>query len=155
MKRTTIMFITLFVILLASFHASGQEKGFGAGIIIGEPTGFSFKGWVSETNAIDAGVAWSFSSPSSFHLHADYLWHAFHIFKTTEILPLYYGVGGRLKAGDGHDDTHVGVRVVVGLDYIFKTAPVDLFVEVAPILDFAPRTELNGNGGIGVRFWFR
>ena len=155
MKRTTLLFATLLVLLLVSFRASGQEKGFGAGIIIGEPTGFSLKGWLSETNALDAGIAWSFASPSSFHLHADYLWHSFHVFKTTETIPLYYGVGGRIKTGDGHDDTRVGVRVVVGLDYIFRNAPVDIFIEVAPILDFAPKTELNGNGGIGVRLWFR
>jgi len=155
MKRQLFWVISTLIVLLGKIDAPSQIKGFGAGIILGEPTGFSLKGWLNDNNAIDAGLAWSFTSPSSFHVHADYLWHSFDVFKTKETLPLYYGVGGRIKTGADNGDTRVGVRVVVGIDYIFKQAPVDIFAEVAPILDFAPKTELNGNGGIGVRFWFR
>ncbi len=135
--------------------AYGQQNGFGAGIIVGEPTGLSVKGWTSGTNAIDAGIAWSFRTPSSFHIHADYLWHNFSVFKTTEIIPLYYGVGGRVKIGREGEDSHFGVRVVIGVDYMFRDAPVDIFLELAPVMDLAPSTELTANGGLGVRFWFK
>ncbi len=141
------------IALLVQTGAKSQEKGFGIGIIIGEPTGISMKGWVSQTNAIDGGLAWSFAHETSFHIHADYLWHAFHVFKTTETIPLYYGIGGRIKTGR-HEDPRIGVRVVGGIEYIFKNAPVDLFLEFAPIVDLAPSTDLDGNAGFGVRFYF-
>ncbi|MBI1806448.1 MAG: hypothetical protein HYR76_05295 [Ignavibacteria bacterium] len=131
-----------------------QDRGFGIGILIGEPTGVSVKGWLNATNAIDAGVAWSFVRETSFHIHGDYLWHSFDVFKSSEKIPLYYGIGGRIKTGR-HQDTRLGLRVVVGVGYIFRNAPVDLFFEVAPIVDLAPSTELQGNVGLGARFFFQ
>ena len=65
--------------------------------------------------------------------------------------PLYYGIGGRLKAGE---DSRAGIRFVIGASYIFEYAPFDIFGEIAPIMDFAPKTELQINIVIGSRFWF-
>jgi hypothetical protein len=48
----------------------------------------------------------------------------------------------------------VGVRVPVGLSYIFDDAPVDIFVEIAPTIDFVPDVRGEITGGIGIRFWF-
>ena len=131
-----------------------QDRGFGLGIILGEPTGISMKGWLTPKTAIDAGVAWSFVKETSFHVHADYLIHAFHVFETEENVPLYYGVGGRVKTGR-NEDAHLGFRMVVGIGYIFRDAPVDLFIEAAPILDIAPKTDLFMNAGLGARFFFK
>ena len=151
--RLTAAIVCLLISLRASSRA--QDHGFGAGIIIGEPTGITVKGWLNPTNAIDGGLAWSFSRGTSLHLHADYLWHSFHVFETNEKLPLYYGIGMRIKTADHGDDSRLGVRMVVGVDYMFRDAPVDLFLEVAPILDLTPATELQMNAGLGARFWFQ
>ena len=51
--------------------------------------------------------------------------------------------------------SRIGVRLVGGICYEMKNAPFDIFAEVAPIVDFAPGTDLSGNGGIGARFYFR
>ena len=125
-----------FLIAIQSISWS-QDHGVGAGILIGEPTGISFKGWLSPTTAMDAGLAWSFHRETSFHVHADYLIHAFDVFHTRERIPIYYGIGGRIKTSR-HEDASLGVRVVVGADYMFRDAPVDIFLEVAPVLDLAP-----------------
>lgn len=154
MKSFYIILIGIMVLFGISSYALGQDRGLGVGILIGEPTGFSVKGWVNSTNAIDAGIAWSFERETSFHVHADYLWHSFDVFKTSERIPLYYGIGGRIKTGK-HADARFGVRVVVGIGYIFRDAPFDLFFEAAPIVDVAPTTELQGNIGLGARFFFR
>ncbi len=141
----------LFVFITSSLS---QDHGFGIGIIIGEPTGISMKGWLSGTTAIDGGLAWSFVRNGSFHIHADYLWHSFDVFHTEERVPLYYGIGGRIKT-EHQEDARLGVRVVVGVGYLFRDAPVDLFLEIAPIVDLAPSTELEVNAGFGARFWFK
>ena len=141
---------------LIAMHSSSrsQDHGFGAGVVIGEPTGISLKGWLSPTTAIDAGIAWSLVHETSFHIHADYLIHAFNVFETKEKMPLYYGIGGRIKTAP-HGDARLGVRMVVGVEYMVRNAPIDLFLEMAPILDLAPATELQVNAGLGARFWFK
>jgi len=134
-----------------------QQKHTGIGISLGEPTGFSGKMWWSDTMAFDCGVAWSFAEDPSIHIHGDVLWHNWHVLDDAfEVddngrLPLYYGVGGRLKAGE---DTRLGVRFVIGATYIFAYAPFDIFLEIAPIMDIAPETELQLNAALGTRFWF-
>ena len=153
--------IALTAILLVLLIAAGplapdahaQQKGFGLGVILGEPTGFSVKGWVDQTSAIDAALAWSFLHETTFHVHVDYLWHTDGVTHKPE-MPVYYGIGGRIKTGGAGDD-RIGVRVVGGLGYYIPNTPIDLFVEIAPILDFAPSTDFQINGGLGARYFFR
>jgi len=49
----------------------------------------------------------------------------------------------------------VGVRIPVGINYIFAKAPLDIFLEIVPMLELVPRTEFNLNGGIGIRYFFK
>jgi len=126
----------------------------GLGMIIGEPTGVSFKHWLSRKTAIDAGLAWSFAGPGDdIHIHVDYLWHTPLRSSDPAVrrTNFYIGVGGRMRF---ENDTRFGARVPFGLVHFIKDAPLDIFVEVAPILDLAPATELSANGGIGLRYFF-
>ncbi len=84
----------------------------GLGVVAGEPTGISFKTWMSDTDAIDAAAGWSLGK------------------------------------------NELGVRIPLGLDYVFQEAPFDVFIEVAPIVNLVPETEFDLSGGVGVRFWF-
>lgn len=143
----------LFLFLLAASFSYTQDRGLGVGAMLGEPTGVSLKAWTNANNAIDAGLAWSYYKSPSLHLHADYLWHSFDVIKTNERIPIYYGVGGRLKFGK-KDDSNLGVRGVFGVGYFLKSAPVDFFIEIAPILDLIPGTGFSMNGGIGARYFF-
>jgi hypothetical protein len=132
--------------------AHAQEKKFGMGIIIGEPTGVSGKMWTSSDNALDAGLAYSFRRKGYVHIHADYLWHFPNAFQNSESLVPYAGLGGRLATGRG--EGIFGARFVGGLAWYPRNAPFELFVEFVPILDLAPATEMSGNAGVGVRFIF-
>jgi hypothetical protein len=129
-----------------------QDRGAGLGVIIGEPTGVSAKFWTSSHNAIDAAVAYSFRRRGYFHLHADYLWHFPNVIKSTERFPLYAGVGGRLGVGRG--SSIFGIRIAGGIAYWVRDAPIEVFFELAPIVDLAPETGVSGNAGIGARFFF-
>ena len=146
-----ILLLTALIIAITS-SASGQSSGFGAGIMIGEPTGISLKNWISKTNAWDVGVAWGFGKHGAFHIHGDYLWHEYDLIKVdTGILPLYYGVGVRVLFAD---DSHLGIRGVVGLDYLFDGLPLDVFLELVPIFDIVPGTGFSFNGALGIRYFF-
>lgn len=133
---------------------SGVDQGrIGLGVIFGEPTGLSGKVWTTDKTAFDFGVAWSFQKKGNFHLHADYLYHNFSYFDVDSgSLPFYLGIGGRVRFEK--DDNRLGVRFVAGIEYYFEDWPMAVFVEVAPILDLAPKTEGDVNGGLGLRFYF-
>ena len=131
-----------------------QQSGFGVGVIIGEPTGVCGKYWLDDLTAIDAGVAWAFKDEGAVHVHVDYLFHKFEVFTVDKgKLPLYYGIGGRVKFDE--DDSLFGVRIPVGMNYLFANDPLDLFLEIVPILNLAPETDLSFNGAIGIRFFFK
>lgn len=134
--------------------SGGVDHGrIGLGVIFGEPTGLSGKIWTTDRTAFDFGAAWSFQDDGHFHLHADYLFHNYSYFDVEKgSLPFYLGIGGRVRFHD--DDNRFGVRFVVGIEYFFEDWPMALFVEVVPILDLAPETEGDINGGLGIRFYF-
>lgn len=159
MKQMRLSFIVAFVLVLSlSSLANGQIALVDAGdievgILLGEPTGLSAKLWTTWNTAFDLGVAWSFGDGGNFHLHADYLFHNFDFFDVDSgSLPIYVGIGGRVRLED--DDSRVGLRVALGLEYILENNPFSFFFEVAPIVDFLPETEADVNGGIGVRYIF-
>jgi hypothetical protein len=139
------------VMLFSAGAAWGRDFGLGASF--GEPTGISGKAWTSNRTAVDFAMAWNLDNERDFNFHADYIYHDYGIFDVTHgSLPLYYGIGGRLLDAN---DTHLGLRGVIGLDYIFAKAPFDLFFEVAPVLDITPGTEMDFEGGFGFRFYFK
>src|SRR5262245_3579462 len=118
----------------------------GLGVILGEPTGLSGKYWIDAQRkaAVDVGAAWSLSGDNDFHLHGDYLFHNYSILQDalqvrTGKLPLYFGVGARVQFRENRDDK-VGIRIPVGLSYLVEGAPLELFGELAPVVDVAPDT---------------
>jgi len=139
----------------ATAEKSGGHGGFGAGVILGQPTGFTIKYWLAEKTAFDVGAAWSFESNGYFNLYGDFLYHKFDLIPIDRgELPLYFGVGARVAIPD-HGSTLAGVRIPVGIAYEIPDMPLEVFAEVVPIVDFAPSTDLHWNGGVGVRYFFR
>lgn len=150
MLRSIPLVVLMAILMCGSLLA--QDTGFGLGIIIGEPTGLSFKSWTGSRTAIDGALAWSFDKEAAIHLHWDWLWHNFGAVEAERgDINLYYGIGGRIKFDD---DGRAGVRVPLGLGYIFDTAPLDFFLEIVPILDLVPKTDFNLNAAMGMRYYF-
>jgi len=144
--------IILFALLgIFTMILSAQDSGVGVGVIVGEPTGISAKSWISSHDAVDAGVAWSISH-GWFHIHADYLRHTFDLIPVDQgQLPLYFGIGAQIGFGK---DVSIGARVPIGLNYLFDGTPLDVFIEIVPMLAIIPDTKFDMGGGIGVRYWF-
>jgi len=139
--------------------AGAETSVFGLGIIVGEPTGIGAKLQLDSGNALAFGLAWSLEGDNELHVQADYLYHNYNLIPVEQgQLPLYFGIGGRIKINDAHNgkggDDNVGIRFPVGLSYIFDGAPFDVFMEIVPILDVAPDTDFDLNGAIGGRYWF-
>ncbi|MBN2737189.1 MAG: hypothetical protein JXR70_09430 [Spirochaetales bacterium] len=141
------------LIILASNTLYSQTEGFGAGIILGEPSGLTAKFWINNQNALDLAVAWSLVSEMQLHVHGDYLFHFLDLFPVPKgYLPLYVGAGARAKITAV--TPQIGIRAPVGLAYLFENAPIEIFLEIAFIMDLFPATNASGGGGIGIRYFF-
>ncbi len=160
--------LCVIVILVASpafadDDESGRaEKGtFGAGLIIGEPTGITAKLYVNDDQALQAAAGFAFVG-GGIHMHVDYVFHPL-ILQTRDsfVLLAYIGPGVRLiQYRDGRDNDFValGVRGVGGLLFDFKDNPLDAFVEVAGVIEFGFADDEGFgpalNAAAGVRYYF-
>lgn len=164
MKNSFFPCMLLGIMMLMAKPVAAQDHGFGIGIILGEPTGLSAKLWTSKENAFDFGLGVSvggdrishkyyYDNGSRVHFHMDYLWHSFNAIKSTERFPLYYGIGARFNSGGGYDGSF-GIRGVFGIAWFPHSTPIDVFVELVPVLQLTPSTGLGIDAGLGIRFFF-
>lgn len=134
--------------------AINEKDSLGVGAMLGEPIGGTMKYWLSDKMAVDGGVGYSFEDEGGCQLHADVLFHKFDLIRAdTRDLPVYIGVGGRVKFVD-NGDNHAGIRMPLGVSYLMRQQRLEFYAEIAPILDVAPSTTLEWNGGVGIRYYF-
>ena len=150
MKKSILLFLLGLIFLPAVIKA--QDSGIGLGIILGEPTGVSIKSWIGRREAFDVAVAWSFEGEGAIHVHADYLFHNFRLFNVEKgDLVFYYGIGARIKTAN---KTQVGIRIPLGLSYLFEKDPLEIFFELGPIMNVSPKTLFRMTTGVGIRYYF-
>src|SRR6185312_4278869 len=130
----------------AAAPSTGQ---WGAGVILGEPTGFTGAYVLDQDHVIDGGLADSFIGQSDWQIYSDYLWRNNHLYQDqAPEVDFYYGVGLRLKF---ESSARFGVRVPGGATYQIANSPIQLFGELAPIVDVAPDISMRVNIAIGAR----
>lgn len=154
-----VVIIIIFLICCSNIFA--QASGFGLGIILGEPTGLNFKLWLGGPSAVDLGLAWAFFEPNTntLQVYADYLFHFFELFKLPAgagRLVLYLGAGGRILVfnTEGNLPLSLGIRIPLGLTYFIPNVPMDVFLEIVPIMALLPATTFQASAGLGVRYFF-
>ena len=139
------------IILFLCFIAGGSEvfaedsifiknkNNIEAGIAIGRPAGITGKYFVTDTDAVDAGMGFG----PDFMVDFDYLMHNFTALKVSEgEMPFYYGVGLLF----GRDIFCMQLKA--GLEYSFETNPLGIFIEAAPAFG----SDFIFQGCVGVRY---
>ena len=107
---------------------------------------------------MDFGLGWSAfdngrNSGNRVHFHMDYLWHSFNVIHSSERFPLYYGVGGRFNGGSGNEGS-LAVRGVLGIAWLPRATPIDIFLEVVPSFEITPSSGFAVDASIGIRYFF-
>jgi hypothetical protein len=75
-------------------------------------------------------------------------------------MPFYLGIGGRIADFeddlDDDGDFNLGVRAPIGLMLDFNNVPLDVFFELALVIDFIgyDGVDADFNGALGVRYYF-
>ncbi len=135
---------------------SPSQGRFGIGVVFGEPTGLTGKYWLTGSTAIDGSLGYSFFD--RFRMNIDYLVHDNKAFEAPEF-SLYYGIGGSILGGEGYVTRSrvgtfgIGARGVLGGTYLFPRAPLDVFLEIAPVVVLAPPVGLAIDLNLGIRVY--
>lgn len=150
--------VVAFLIVIPAFMAA-QQGNYGVGIIFGFPTGFSGAIVLSPTSVVAVHAGWSFQEDFGFHATGTYQFMFPSAIRTEkgkaikDVVP-YLGVGGRLilEERDGDNKVHVGVRIGGGIEYF--VSQFGFFLELFPVVDVMPETEMDFEGGVGARIYF-
>ncbi len=151
----TLYFALLLSILIvgtdvyAATSRVGTAQDIGIGTMLGQPMGVTAKYWTSSSVAVDAAMGYHFNH--NFDMHADMLWHTFSSFDISNgRLPFYVGLGARTLLGD---DNQLGARLPFGASYLPSSDPIELFVELAPVVELVPDIGLDIDGIVGIRVY--
>jgi hypothetical protein len=163
---------------LSTTAAAAPGHPFGLGVQLGAPTGITGKLYLDQPFALQMGIGFvdDFDDEDGLHVHLDFIWHPAILARQPAFtLPFYLGVGARLLQHDYvyridrtyyvDEDTHLGVRVPFGLLMDFNRVSLDIFLEVALVVDlffvedtYGPFYERHDrvdlNGGVGIRYYF-
>ena len=159
--------LALFVVFSVANIAHAGGKGFGVGLIVGEPTGVTAKWWLTGSSAVVVSGAYSFGGDGELRIQGDYLIHNYKLLR--ELVPksarsrfyAYYGIGARMRINDitegrvFDNDVDLGIRIPLGVGYRFRDAPLGAFLELVPVWDVSPTTKLLWRSAFGVRYYFK
>ena len=151
------------ILLVWSAAANGQTYGkFGAGFIAGDPTGVSMKYRYSHENAVEGAVG--FLPDNAVRVNMSYLWHT-HPF-SNDRFGMDFGPGVAFGPGRTEESSRYtgplnrgeqigfGLRGIAEMNYAIPKAPLDLFVQGAPLLIVSPNTMTGLDIGFGMRAYF-
>lgn len=167
-----LIFATMGIFLLvaprvALAQARPGNAGFGAGIILGEPTGLSAKYFFDPHWALDVDLAFSFIDEAVYPT-VDGLYHFGSLTSGSTWVRPYIGGGAMMRAdnGDEEDDDDrrrdrdndedsfsAGLRFTAGVSILF-TPPIEIFADISPGTWIVPETEFELAAGLGARYYF-
>src|SRR5262245_18340576 len=133
-KKSTFFTLTSALLFVAPAMADGRGDQ-GVGVMVGNPSGLSYKMWLSETVALDgaAGV-----DQGKFDLHTTLLFHNFSWSKGLDDrlikgindngdFPFFFGFGPRVLF---EDNTEFGIRFPFGLAFLPHNSVWEFFGEI-------------------------
>ncbi|MBE5322186.1 hypothetical protein IM793_23740 [Pedobacter sp. MR2016-19] len=148
--------IALFALTTTSVQAQNYKNAIGGRF--GSYNGVSFKTGLNKGAMLE--LIGNFRSNSGFSwVQLTGLYEVYNPIKGADGLNWYYGGGASVGSVKNkvidESDIYLGLNGVLGLDYKFKGAPINLSLDWIPTLRLTPDTDFySGDVGLGVRFTF-
>jgi hypothetical protein len=153
------LFITALLMLSVNYlqaQALGREYRTAIGVKIWDGGGLSVKHFVNDKAALE-GIAYfwdqGFRLTGLYEIHGD--------IGGAPGLKWYVGPGAHVgfydnnDHNDGQGSTYFGIDGVLGLDFKFNKAPINVSIDWQPVFEFGDGRGFYGNwGGLGIRYAF-
>lgn len=152
---TIIASAALFTMSISDVKAQDYKNAIGGRF--GSANGVSFKTGLNKNAMLE--LIGNFRSNSGYkYFQVTGLYELYNPISGAEGLNWFYGAGatiGSVKFRGADGDVYLGLNGVVGLDYKFKGAPINLSLDWIPTFQLTPNTDFySGDIGLGVRFTF-
>jgi len=144
-------FIKFCFLLFFIFSFSLAEE-VSIGVVLGEPTGLSFKIQKDKNFVFDSGLEFN-TKDNYLYLNFDFFKYDYTKITSKEItgkFPIFYGLG--IKFENTKKETEIGLRFVGGIEYIFADIPLNIFIKISPTLNLIPSTSIEIAPSLGVRY---
>jgi hypothetical protein len=136
---------------------ASSARGWGVGIAAGEPSGVAIALRPNDRSTFAGVIGWSLSA-SRLHVHTDYQITIARVQPDPALdvmLDFFVGAGASLDLGEWAGNTPtVAVRIPLGVSMNFGEKPLDLYLELVPLMGLVPDTRTDLEGGVGLRVWF-
>ena len=161
-------FVVLAAMLLFASPMYSQTplgRSTGIGIILGDPTGITFKTTWSRQTDLTANIGSSYFG--ALRMGVDWTWN-FDVFRSPAV-HLYFGPGVALGVGSANGifyrsargdfyyrpagEAGLGIRGVMGLSGTVEREPIEFFIEFGPMIGLVPNVGSSVDIGIGARFY--
>jgi hypothetical protein len=157
MKKLFTILGCIALFALTTTNVSAQDYKNAIGGRFGSYNGVSFKTGLNKGAMLE--LIGNFRSSNGVnYVQLTGLYEVYNPIKGAEGLNWYYGGGasvGSMKVKGFDGDVYLGLNGVLGLDYKFKGAPINLSLDWIPTLRLTPDTDFySGDVGLGVRFTF-
>lgn len=145
MKKIALLFSMLFVLAFAQ-KAMAQDYKSAIGLRFGYPLSVTYKTFLNESNALDLFAGFRGYSGIYSYFTVGALYEIHKPISDVDGLSWYFGPGASVQffnyddaytfGDDDLGDFGFAVSGVIGLDYKFASAPVNLSLDVMPTLRF-------------------
>lgn len=159
MRKAIVSVLALFFVITVSAQSSSANSSSyrtALGIKVWDGAGITLKHFFSGNHA---GEFIAYFWRRGFRLTGLYEIHG--NFSDASGLKWYIGPGAHIGFYDYRDGNHeidgtyVGIDGVIGLDYKFNGAPINVSLDWQPSFEFGDFVGFNGNwGGLGIRYTF-
>jgi hypothetical protein len=159
MRKTFLLSVTFFVFIFSQAQSKSSNSSSyqsALGVKVWDGVGITFKHFFNGNNAGEfIGYFWNrgFRFTGLYEIHGN--------FADAEGLKWYVGPGAHIGFYDYYDHnyhvdgTFFGIDGVLGLDYKFNGAPINLSIDWQPSFEFGDYVGFTGNwGGLGIRYTF-
>lgn len=164
LKNRLLILFSMFIIAISAVNVQAKGGNFGFGLSLGEPTAISARYILSKQNSLKFHLGSSYFG--ALRIGGEYLWH-FNAFNSP-LFSLYAGPGAVIGLGDGDgwfykkdkDDFYysdngfgLGVKVLAGISFVPRNSPIEVFLEIGPLIGIAPSFGTKFEGALGIHFY--
>jgi len=157
-KVFTILCLTMIATFAIQFTTKAQGYQNAIGGRFGAANGVTFKTSLGDNKMLD--LIANFRSNNSYnYFRVTGLYEVYKPISGAQGLNWYYGGGGSIGAvkykPNNSNDLYLSLDGVLGLDYKFADAPINISLDWKPAIQLAPDTNFDASGvGLSLRFTF-